>query len=162
LSNPGVFRVGDVLSTGSDFTIPQFPRFAPEIYAKVIPKTGSFSKSFRKGVEQLGEEGVIQIFSDAQASPIPLIAAVGELQLQVFQSRMESEYNELIILERLPFTRTRWIGGDILPSSSTLTYAFDDQGRRVVLFRTDWEMNYHLEQTKGLILLEKPPEAAFA
>jgi hypothetical protein len=62
-------------------------------------------------------------------------------------------------LERLPFTRTRWIGGDILPSSSTLTYAFDDQGRRVVLFRTDWEMNYHLEQTKGLILLEKPPEA---
>jgi peptide chain release factor 3 len=158
LSNPGVFRVGDVLSTGSDFSIPQFPRFAPELYAKVSPKTGSFSKGFRKGVEQLGEEGVIQIFSDMHGSPIPLIAAVGELQLQVFQSRMESEYNEIVNLERLPFTRTRWIGGDVMPTSSTLTYAFDDQGRKVVLFRTDWEMNYHQEQTKGLILLEKPPE----
>ncbi|TAE23433.1 MAG: peptide chain release factor 3 [Candidatus Kapaibacterium sp.] len=162
LSNPGVFRVGDALSTGTDFSIPQFPRFAPEIYAKVLPKTGSFSKSFRKGVEQLGEEGVIQIFTDAHASPIPLVAAVGELQLQVFQSRMESEYNEIINLERLPFTRTRWIGSDILPSSTTLTYAFDDQGRRVVLFRSEWEMNYHQEQTKGLVLLEKPPEEQIA
>jgi peptide chain release factor 3 len=158
LSNPGVFRVGDVLSTGTDFTIPQFPRFAPEIYAKVIPKNGSFSKSFRKGVEQLGEEGVVQIFGDMHGSPIPLIAAVGELQLQVFQSRMESEYNEVITLERLPFTRTRWLGGDVMPASSTLTYALDEQGRKVVLFRSDWEMNYHLEQNKGLVLLEKPPE----
>ena len=162
LSNPGVFRVGDVLSTGADFSIPQFPRFAPELYAKVIPKTGSFSKGFRKGVEQLGEEGVIQIFSDMQGSPIPLVAAVGELQLQVFQSRMESEYNEIVNLERLPFTRTRWIGSDVMPASTTLTYALDDQGRKVVLFRTDWEMNYHQEQTKGLILLDKPPEAVEA
>jgi peptide chain release factor 3 len=103
---------------------------------------------------------VVQIFSDMQASPIPLIAAVGELQLQVFQSRMESEYNELIILERLPFTRTRWIGGDVMPSSTTLTYALDSEGRKVVLFRSDWEMQYHAEQTKGLVLLEKPPEIA--
>ncbi len=156
LSNPGMFRVGDVLSTGADFTIPQFPRFAPELFAKAVPKTGSFSKSFRKGIEQLGEEGVVQIFSDAQQSPVPLVAAVGELQLQVFQSRMESEYNEVILLERLPFTRTRWLGSDVQPNSSTLTYAFDEQGRKVILFRSDWEMNYHLEQTKGLILLESP------
>jgi peptide chain release factor 3 len=156
LSNPGVFRVGDVLSTGADFSIPQFPRFAPEIFAKAIPKTGSFSKGFRKGIEQLGEEGVVQIFTDAQQSPIPMIAAIGELQLQVFQSRMEAEYNEIINLERLPYTRTRWLGGDVLPASSTLTYAFDDQGRKVILFRSEWEMNYHLEQTKGLVLLESP------
>ncbi len=158
LSNPGVFRVGDVLSNGPDFSIPQFPRFAPEIFAKAIPKTGSFSKSFRKGIEQLGEEGVVQIFSDAHQSPIPLVAAVGELQLQVFQSRMESEYNEIINLERLPFTRTRWLGSDVEPSSSSMTYAFDERGRKVILFRSDWEMNYHAQQTKGLILLESPPE----
>lgn len=102
LSNPGTFLVGDVLSTGPDFSIPQFPRFAPEIYAKLYPVSGSFSKSFRKGIEQLGEEGVVQIFSDAQQSPTPLIAAVGELQLQVFQARMESEYGETVKLDRLP------------------------------------------------------------
>jgi peptide chain release factor 3 len=158
LSNPGVFQVGDALSSGaSEFTIPQFPRFAPEIYAKVLPKNGSFSKSFRKGVEQLGEEGVIQIFSDAHGSPTPLVAAVGELQLQVFQARMESEYNEIVSLERLPFTRTRWLGGEVMPSSS-ITLAFDSEGRKVALFRSDWELNYHQEQTKGLLLLEKPPE----
>lgn len=158
LSNPGVFRVGDVLSTGPDFTIPQFPRFAPEIFVKVIPKSGSFSKGFRKGVEQLGEEGVVQIFTDAQGSPIPMIAAVGELQLQVFQARMENEYNETIILERLPFTRTRWLGSDIMPTSSSIVHAFDEQGRKVLLFRSDWELNYHAEQTKDIVLLEFPPE----
>lgn len=158
LSNPGVFRVGDVLSTGPDFTIPQFPRFAPEIFVKAIPKTGSFSKGFRKGVEQLGEEGVVQIFTDAHGSPIPMIAAVGELQLQVFQARMENEYNEIIVLERLPFTRTRWLGSDVMPSSSSIVHAFDEQERKVLLFRSEWEMNYHAEQTKGLVLLEFPPE----
>jgi peptide chain release factor 3 len=156
LSNPGTFLVGDVLSTGPDFSIPQFPRFAPEIYAKLYPVSGSFSKSFRKGIEQLGEEGVVQIFSDAQQSPTPLIAAVGELQLQVFQSRMESEYGEIVKLDRLPFTRTRWLGNDIKPASSTLTYAYDDQGRTVVLFKNDWEIHYHQDRTAGLILLEKP------
>jgi peptide chain release factor 3 len=159
LSNPGAFRVGDVLSTGQEFSIPQFPRFAPEVFAKAIPKNGSFSKGFRKGIEQLGEEGVVQIFSDAQGSPIPFIAVVGELQLQVFQARMEAEYNEIITLERLPFTRTRWLGSAVEPASSTLTFAFDEHGRKVVLFRNDWEMNYHAQQTKGLILLESPSEA---
>ena len=156
LSNPGTFLVGDVLSTGPDFSIPQFPRFAPEIFAKLYPASGSFSKSFKKGIEQLGEEGVVQIFSDAQHSPTPLIAAVGELQLQVFQARMEGEYNEKVRLDRLPFTRTRWLGSEVKPTSSTLTFAYDDQDRMVVLFKNDWEIQYHLDRTEGLILLDKP------
>jgi peptide chain release factor 3 len=159
LSNPGTFLVGDVLSTGPEFTIPQFPRFAPEIYAKLYPASGSYSKSFRKGVEQLGEEGVVQIFSDAQRSPAPLIAAVGELQLQVFQSRMESEYNEKVQLDRLPFTRTRWVGGGTVPASSNVTTAYDDHDRLVMLFKSDWEMNYQADRNPGLILLDKPPAA---
>lgn len=159
LSNPGTFLVGDVLTTGPDFTIPQFPRFAPEIFAKLFPASGSFSKSFRKGIEQLGEEGVVQIFSDAHHSPTPLIAAVGELQLQVFQARMESEYNEKVKLDRLPFTRMRWLGGDVKPTSATLTFAFDDADREVILFKNDWEIGYHRDRTEGLILLDKPPLA---
>lgn len=155
LSNPGTFRVGDTLTTGEMFTIPQFPRFAPEIFAKVLPKSGSFSKGFRKGIEQLGEEGVIQIFQDAHRSPTPLIAAVGELQLQVFQSRMESEYNEIIILERMDYTRTRWIGSEVMPQKS-IPIAYDDQNRPVALFKSEWEMNYHLQRTEGLVLLETP------
>ncbi len=156
LSNPGIFRVGDTLTTGEEFTIPQFPRFAPEIFARVQPKSGSFSKGFRKGIEQLGEEGVIQIFQDSHRSPTPLVAAVGELQLQVFQSRMEGEYNEIIVLERQPYTRSRWIGSSIMPSSA-VPLAYDDHDRPVALFKSDWELNYHLSRTEGLVLLDTPP-----
>lgn len=155
LSNPGTFLVGDVITTGNSFSIPQFPRFAPEIFAKVLPKSGSFSKSFRKGIEQLGEEGVIQIFQDAHRSPTPLIAAVGDLQLQVFQARMESEYNEVIILERMGYTRSRWIGSDVMPPPS-IPIVYDDEDRPVALFKNDWEISYQMSNRAGLILLESP------
>jgi peptide chain release factor 3 len=155
LSNPGVFRVGDALTTGTNFSIPQFPRFAPEIFARLSPKKGSFSKSFRKGVEQLGEEGVIQIFSDAHRSPSPIIAGVGELQLQVFVARMASEYNEDVVLEPLPYTRCRWFGSEVR-TPSTIAVGYDEADRPVALFKSEWELNYHSSRIEGLILLETP------
>ncbi len=158
LINPGLFRIGDVLSDGPDFAIPKFPRFAPEIFVKVRPATNSYSKSFRKGVDQLGEEGVIQIFKEPDGSLSPLLAAVGELQLQVFSWRMESEYNEKVELERLPYTKTRWVGNDIKPALDVKA-AFDDQGRPVLLFKSDWELNYTLQKTPDLVLHETPPAA---
>ncbi|GAB1430001.1 peptide chain release factor 3 [Ignavibacteria bacterium] len=158
LINPGLFSVGDVLSSGTAYSIPQFPRFAPEIFAKVMPYGGSIGKSFRKGIEQLGEEGVIQIFTDAQRSPYPLIAAVGELQLQVFQWRMESEYNEKTTLERLPYTRLRWLGNGERPQSSFGAFAFDELERPVIMFKNDWELNYTAERSKSSIFLESPPK----
>lgn len=159
LTNPGLFAVGDVLTRGTAYMIQQFPRFAPEIFAKVMPFGGSIGKSFRKGIEQLGEEGVIQIFTDAQRSPYPLIAAVGELQLQVFQWRMESEYNEKTILERLPYTRLRWLGNDERPLTSFGIYAFDELERPVIMFKNDWELNYTAERSKGVMFLESPPKS---
>lgn len=155
LINPGLFRVGDVLSEGTDFTIPQFPRFAPEIFAKVEPASHSFSKSFRKGIEQLGEEGVIQIFKDPDGSLTPMIAAVGELQLQVFSWRMENEYQEKVHLDRMPYTILRWLGSEVVPAIP-VKLGHDDKDRRVVLFKNDWEMNYALQKTENLILLDTP------
>jgi peptide chain release factor 3 len=155
LINPGLFRVGDVLSEGQEFSIPQFPRFAPEIFAKVYPVSNSFSKSFRKGIEQLGEEGVIQIFTDPEGSLTPMVAAVGELQLQVFTWRMENEYNEKVNLERMSYTVLRWLGSDVRPAIPVKT-AFDDKERPVVLFKNDWELNYALQKTPDLVLLETP------
>jgi hypothetical protein len=70
---------------------------------------------------------------------------------------MESEYNEKVKLDRLPFTRMRWLGGDVKPMSATLTFAFDDADREVILFKNDWEISYHRDRTEGLILLDKPP-----
>lgn len=153
LTNPGLFQVGDTLSEKTDVVIPSFPRFAPELFAKVYPASGSFSKSFRKGIDQLKEEGVIQVFTDSEGSPVPLVAVVGELQLELFAWRMESEYNEKIKMERLPYTRTRWLTTEVRPATNT-PIVFDENGRAVALFKSDWEMQYAIDRTPGLVLAE--------
>lgn len=157
LTNPGLFQVGDTLTERTMATIPSFPRFAPEIFAKVWPATGSFSKSFRKGIEQLREEGVIQIFTEADGSPVPLVGVVGELQLELFAWRMENEYNERIKLERQPYTRTRWLLSDVRPSTAA-PIVLDDKGRPAVLFKSDWEIDYVIQRSEGVQLSDKPPE----
>ncbi len=119
------------------------------------PHTGSFSKSFRKGIEQLREEGVIQIFTESSGNPVPLVAVVGELQLELFAWRMENEYNEKIRLERQPYTRTRWIIGDARPSNN-IPVVFDERERPVCLFKNDWEIDYTVERTPGLKLSDAP------
>lgn len=158
LINPGVFTVGDVVSSGPRFDIPRFPRFSPEIFVKVFPATYSFSKGFKKGVEQLGEEGVIQLFRDRDGTPTPILGAVGQLQLEVFMSRMEAEYNEKIRYEHLSAKRARWLGeGQKLPENRNFNYVLDTEDRVVVLFDSDWELNYVLEKNPNLILLDAPP-----
>ena len=156
LTNPGLFQVGDTITEGAKVSLPQFPRFAPEIYAKVFPKQGSFSKGFRKGIEQLRQEGVIQIFTEEDGSPMPLVGVIGELQMELFIWRMENEYNELVRLERLPFTRTRWLTGDVRPSNAVQT-VLDEHRRLVCLFKNEWEIDYAIQRTEGLQLSEKPP-----
>lgn len=155
LTNPGLFQVGDSITQGMDVQIENFPRFAPEIYAKAWPAGGSFSKSFRKGIDQLKEEGVIQVFTDAEGSPVPIVAVVGELQLELFAWRMENEYGEKLRLERLPYTRTRWIVGNGRPATNAPVF-FDEKERPVVVFKNDWEINYCLERSPGLQLAETP------
>src|SRR5690606_6868570 len=105
LINPGLFRVGDVLACGPRFQAHNFPRFAPEIFAQVRAGDPSMSKGFGKGLEQLGEEGVVQIFWPRIGAREPILGAVGELQLQVFQHRIETEYNVKLKMTRLPYQR---------------------------------------------------------
>lgn len=158
LINPGVFSVGDVVSSGTRFDIPRFPRFAPEIFVRVFPAAYSFSKGFKKGVEQLGEEGVIQLFRDKDGTPTPILGAVGQLQLEVFASRMEAEYNEKIKYEHLSAKRARWLGqGQQLPENRNFNYVLDTEDRIVVLFDSDWELNYVIEKNPTLTLLDAPP-----
>jgi peptide chain release factor 3 len=156
LTNPGLFRVGDTLTERSNLTIPHFPRFAPELFAKVYPASRSYSKSFRKGIEQLAEEGVIQVMTENDASPAPLIAVVGELQLELFAWRMENEYSEKVLLERMAYTRSRWIVGDARPATAT-PVVHDDQGRAIALFKSDWEIDYVIDRSPGLFLRDTPP-----
>jgi peptide chain release factor 3 len=158
LINPGMFRVGDVLSSGPQFDVRNFPRFPPEIFAQVAPREPSMSKGFGKGLEQLGEEGVVQVFWPRVGAREPILGAVGELQLEVFQYRLEAEYNVQLRLDRKAWTRARWVEDvtdevlEILPM-----VVKDEAGRFVALFHSDFEIDYAKQRYKGLRLLETPP-----
>jgi peptide chain release factor 3 len=158
LINPGLFRVGDVLSSGPSFEVRNFPRFAPEIFAQVAPREPSMAKGFGKGLEQLGEEGVVQVFWPRFGAREPILGAVGELQLEVFQWRLENEYGVDLRLDRKQWTRARWIANvtdevlEILPM-----VVKDEAGRFVALFHSDFEIDYAKSRYKGLELLEAPP-----
>ena len=158
LINPGLFRVGDVLTSGPNFEVRNFPRFAPEIFAQVAPREPSMAKGFGKGLTQLAEEGVVQVFWPRFGAREPVLGAVGELQLQVFQARLEAEYGVELRLERKAWTRARWVDNvtdnvlEVLPM-----VVKDEAGRYVALFHSDFEIDYAMKQYDGLALLESPP-----
>ena len=113
LSNPGTFRVGDAPTTGEN-SIPSIPEICAGNFCAGVAEIGSYSR-FLKGIDQLGEEGVIQIFSGCLASPTPL--GGGGWIAVVFQSRMESEVQRNVTLERLPIAHAV-VGGNIMPSGA--------------------------------------------
>ncbi len=158
LVNPGLFRVGDVVSAGPRIQVRNFPRFAPEIFAQVRPKEPSMSKGFGKGLHQLGEEGVVQVFWPRTGPREPFLGVVGELQLDVFRHRLEAEYGVEIAVTRKSWSRARWLRSvtdsllELLPM-----VVQDESGRPVALFQSDFEIDYALGRYEGLELLEHPP-----
>ena len=161
LVNPGTFKVGDVLTAGKAFQMPSFPRFAPELFARVTLVDTSQSKSFRKGLEQLGEEGVVQIFRDPnRVANLPIVAAVGQLQLEVFRERMRVEYRSEVRLDVLEYGSSRWIGSEIVnPERYTFSMMYDEDENAVALFRNEWHMNQVISNEPDMKFLTHPPDA---
>src|SRR5207302_2370371 len=140
------FGIGDTLTTDPKILYKEIPRFTPEAFAYLHnPNTAKF-KQFRQGLDQLLQEGVIQVLHLRNAATkVPLLAAVGPLQFEVVQYRLESEYGAVSRLESAPWTVVRWLPPELkewdldalsLPTGSRLGY---DMGRQpVVLFANVW------------------------
>lgn len=88
LFDPGIFRIGDTLSQAGDMEFDELPTFSPEIFSKVSIKNALKSKQFQKGIDQLTEEGMIQVFRTVNFDDI-LLGVVGQLQFEVFEYRMK-------------------------------------------------------------------------
>ncbi len=158
------FGIGDTLTTDPGISYREIPRFAAEAFAYLHnPNTAKY-KQFRQGLDQLLQEGVIQILHlrDA-ASKVPLLAAVGPLQFEVVQYRLESEYGAVSRLESAPWTVVRWLPLELiesdldllsLPTGSRIAYDMDKNP--VVLFANDWSANY-FTQTNPKVALSKAP-----
>ena len=160
------FGIGDTLTTDPAILYKEIPRFPPEAFAYLHnPNTSKF-KQFRQGLDQLLQEGVIQVLNLRDASArIPLLAAVGPLQFEVVQFRLESEYGATSRLEPAPWTVCRWLPAGMteaeldalsLPSGARLAY---DMGQHpVVLFANEWSANYFGQTNPKAPLTALPPE----
>ena len=146
LNNPGVFAIGDTIYQGSRLEYEGIPCFSPEIFAWLRNPNPSAFKTFRKGVNELREEGAVQILYDTDESKRdPILAAVGQLQLEVVQYRLEHEYGVKTRIEPLGFTVARWVVGG-WPALETVGRIFncktvrDSWNRPVLLFKNDWNL----------------------
>src|SRR6185369_4203284 len=154
--NPGLFQIGDSVSSGAPVEFERIPRFAPEHFATMRATTVTRQKQFQKGLEQLEEEGVMQVLTIHEGlKSEPILAVVGELQFDVLKSRLESEYNVETTIQELPFKIARWVDGDAadaaklnLPSRARL--AVDRNDHPVVLFASDWELDYAMKENPGV------------
>jgi peptide chain release factor 3 len=94
LVNATDLRVGDSLhDVGSPVTFPPIPSFSPEVFASIRPLDTGRAKQFRRGIAQLGEEGVVQVLTRADGTdPTPVVAGVGRMQFEVLAHRLENEF----------------------------------------------------------------------
>jgi peptide chain release factor 3 len=159
------FGIGDTLTTDPAIRYQEIPRFTPEAFAYLHnPNTAKF-KQFRQGLDQLLQEGVIQVLQlRGSATKVPLLAAVGPLQFEVVQYRLESEYGAASRLEAAPWTVLRWLPPGIderelaslsLPTGARL--ALDMENKPVALFPNEWSANYFIQTHPKVPLSETAP-----
>ncbi|WP_334078222.1 peptide chain release factor 3 [Paenibacillus sanfengchensis] len=159
LFDPGIFRIGDSLSQGSEVVFDELPTFSPEIFAKVTVKNALKHKQYQKGIDQLTEEGTIQVFTTVGFEDT-LLGVVGQLQFEVFEYRMKGEYGVDVQLQRMPFQFARWIVADkIDPSKFRInsTLVKDKKGNYVALFENEYAMRTAMEKNPDAQFLETAP-----
>jgi len=163
------FRVGDTVTEDSNIIYREIPKFAPECFGYLSnPEPGKY-KAYRKGIEQLLAEDIVQVFEQKEPwKNEPLLGAVGPLQFEVLQYRLEHEYGAKSTLVRAPWQLLRWIQTDLddatlklkIPSGGAM--AADELGRRVLIFGSDWSLNYYRDKNPDILLFDSPDLIAVA
>lgn len=157
--DPGLFSIGDtIVSPGQKFAFKGIPTFAPEHFSLVRQKDTMKRKQFVKGMNQIAQEGAIQIFHEPESGMEEVIVGVvGVLQFDVLKYRLENEYNVEIIMESTPYQYIRWITSDVadyraLDLASDTKVVADFKENKLLLFRSEWSIDWALEHNKGLTL----------
>jgi peptide chain release factor 3 len=159
LVSPSHLAIGDTLFAGTRVCFPPIPAFPPERFATVRPTDGG-RKGFRSAVNQLAEEGLVQVFTRSNDSPHPIVGVVGALQFDVVQARMAAEYGIPCEIEPLPHVAARWpvpLRADAPPISLPYSGALavtDRQGHDVLLFATAYGLEDCIERNPAISFLE--------
>jgi peptide chain release factor 3 len=147
LVNPGQLAIGDTLYAGRPVRFPPIPMFPAERFGRLQPMEGRHKK-FDEGVEQLAEEGLLQLFVPRIGPREAIVGVVGALQFDVIEARMASEYNIPCKVEPLGYIAARWpVPADTplkLPYSGAVQ-VIDRYRRDALLFGSEWALNYTVE-----------------
>jgi peptide chain release factor 3 len=150
LYDTGNFKIGDTLTEGEDFMYKGIPSFSPEIFKELINLDPMKSKQLEKGIEQLTDEGVAQLYRQEPGNR-KFIGTVGELQFEVIQYRLENEYNAKCRFEPRNFFKACWMTGDADAITEFIKFrqkniVKDKDDNLVFLAETSWILNTAIQQ----------------
>jgi peptide chain release factor 3 len=158
--------IGDTISTDRTIRFNEMPTFVPEIFSYIHNPSPGNAKKYSLGVKQLLQEGVVREFTllsgpDGMVRR-PILAAVGPLQFEVLQARLESEYNAECRIEPTRWKVARWWRKEGAPADwkpevlSDATLCEDHEGRSMILFPDEWPMRYFQQKNQGIELSTVP------
>ena len=155
IPNHGAIAIGDTLTDGEDLNFVGVPNFAPEILRRVRLPDAMKAKKLKEALQQLAEEGVVQVFRPQDGSPA-LVGVVGPLQLDVLRVRLKDEYGLEVLWDTAEFALARWIAADdpkVLAkfiADNGLSIADDLDGDPVYLARNEFYLGYTSERAPGI------------
>jgi peptide chain release factor 3 len=159
----GTLRIGDTLSEIKGLEYSGVPSFSPEHFASVVILDPMKRKQLQKGLEQLSEEGVVQIYRQrGLGDKDPILGAVGALQFEVLQHRLKTEYSVDVRIEKLPYAHARWVQGegfdsDFFERREDSRCLLDRDELPVLLFKSDWALRWATDNYKQLQFLTSAP-----
>ncbi|WP_217585796.1 peptide chain release factor 3 [Lentibacillus saliphilus] len=155
--DPNVYQIGDTLYGGKTaLTYDELPQFPPEIFQTVAPKNAMKSKQYTKGIEQLVQEGAIQLYKK-RSTETHILGAVGELQYDVFRHRMKNEYNVDVVMEPIGERIPRWIAAEdadpaLFDERNMLVR--DRDGNDVILFKNEFSLRWFKDKHPKIALID--------
>ncbi|HHT26667.1 MAG TPA: peptide chain release factor 3 [Firmicutes bacterium] len=144
--DPGIFQIGDTLTTGAPLRFQGIPYFSPEQFAFIRLNDAMKRKQLVKGLDQLAQEGAVQLFRPVGwGTTDTIVGAVGTLQFDVMAYRLKHEYGVDAAMVPMPYTLARWVEGPADPqrlTNSDSTCVLDRAGRIAVLFKSEWALRW--------------------
>jgi peptide chain release factor 3 len=145
LFDTGNFKIGDTLTEGEDFYFTGIPSFSPELFKELVNKDPMKTKQLDKGIRQLTDEGVAQLFTQHNGNR-KIIGCVGDLQFEVIQYRMLHEYGASCSFNTLPFYKACWITGKDADIENFTRFkqantVYDKDDHPVYLAQSEWYLN---------------------
>ena len=159
--DPGIFSIGDtVCMPKQKVKYEGIPTFAPEHFAMVEQTDSMKRKQFVKGMNQIAQEGAIQIFFEPGGGmERVIVGVVGVLQFEVLEYRLKNEYGVDVRRSNLSYQHIRWIENEgINPARLNITsdtkWVQDFRGKNLLIFTSEWNVRWALEKNEGLELSE--------